>query len=870
MTPERWQQIRAAYEQVVVLNLSERLPQLHKIAVDDPELRQEVESLLIYEDRAESAFLNRPAADLLKPESFTECHPSRVGRRIGVYQIIEEIGHGGMGEVYRAARVDGQYTKEVAVKLVRSGYDTSLILERFRHERQILATLDHPNIARLLDGGTTEEGIPYLVMELIDGLPIDRYCDEHGLGITERLGLFVQVCSAVQYAHQRLVVHRDLKPSNILVTADAAPKLLDFGIAKILDPAAETEVTLVRPMTPEYASPEQIRGEAISTASDVYSLGVVLFRLLTGQSPYCVDPCNPADLVRAVAEAEPDRPSAVVAAKAMSGGPDAPKPLPLGPEAAPTKLRRILKGDLDNIALKALRKEPEQRYSSVEQLASDIGRHLRGLPVTATQGSWSYRADKFAKRHKIAILATAIILVTLLGGIAATFREARIARKQATIASAERARAEKRFNDVRQLANSLLFEIHDSIKDLPGSTPTRKLLVTRALQYLDSLSQEAKGDPSLQRELAAAYQRIGDVQGQPRQANLGDPQGAAASYRKALAIRESLAKSDPGNLDIRRDLVPSYGKLSDLLRTMGDLNGAIDYSRKQFETAQHVYQSDPGNIANRVLFGTYCMDHGYKQATIGGERAAGLENMRQGALVLEKVVADQPQNMYARRILGLSYSRTAELLRAKPSERSQALSFDKKSLAVNLALVSADPNNADYRRLVAYNQFDLAALLADMNDLKGALIKDREALVSFQTLAANDPASTQFQQDIAEVHGHMGELLARALDFSHAIPELKTSLAALDKVPIARNPHLEVGQIELSDQFWLGKAHTGLAFSKQFAVHKKQEHCSEAVTWFRKCLPGFVALRRDRSGYDGPDRVPAIESAIAQCRSEAK
>jgi len=306
MTPERWQQVRGIFDQATSLPATERPAYLDQACTADPDLRREVDSLLLAHHEAGTEFLNTPAINLSRPA------PSRVGRRIGAYNIIEEIGRGGMGEVYRAGRADGQYEKEVAIKLVRGGYNTASVLERFRHERQILASLDHPNIARLLDGGTTDEGLPYLVMELIEGTPIDQYCDAHKLGVNERLGLFVQVCSAVQYAHQRLVIHRDIKPGNILVTKEGVPKLLDFGIAKILDPAASAATTVAGPMTPEYASPEQIRGEPITTATDVYSLGVVLYQLLTGRSPYPKNTNVPHEFARAICEIEPERPSSVV------------------------------------------------------------------------------------------------------------------------------------------------------------------------------------------------------------------------------------------------------------------------------------------------------------------------------------------------------------------------------------------------------------------------------------------------------------------------------------------------------------------------------------------------------------------------------
>lgn len=308
MNAEQWKRVKQLLDEVIALDPAERGDHLHHACDGDRELRLEVESLLSSHERAGTGFLETPAVDLQQRQPAAH---KRVGSRIGAYDILEEIGHGGMGEVYRASRADGQFTKDVAVKLVRGGFDTVTVIGRFRHERQILAGLEHPNIARLLDGGTTEDGIPYLVMELVNGTPIDEYCRTHRLDVSSRLKLFLQVCAAVQYAHQRLVIHRDIKPGNILVTEEGVPKLLDFGIAKILDPDASSEATL-SPLTPQYASPEQIRGEPITTATDVYSLGVVLYLLLTGHSPYPGSTRTPHEFARAICEWEPERPSTAI------------------------------------------------------------------------------------------------------------------------------------------------------------------------------------------------------------------------------------------------------------------------------------------------------------------------------------------------------------------------------------------------------------------------------------------------------------------------------------------------------------------------------------------------------------------------------
>ena len=313
MNSERWQQVKHALDSVLALQFAQRPPYLEKLSSSDPDLHREVESLLHSQAQAESSFLRDPAMAVLP--GFEAPSMARTGRRIGAYDILEEIGRGGMGEVYRAVRADGEFDREVAVKLVRSGFDSQFILERFRHERQILAGLDHPNIARLLDGGTTDDGIPYLVMELVEGTPIDAHCEIHSLSITHRLELFLPVCAAVHNAHQHLVIHRDLKPGNILVTPDDVPKLLDFGIAKIVSPSGGLDTTLLHALTPEYASPEQLRGQPVSTASDVYSLGVVLYQLLTGRAPYAGYAMSAPDLARAICELELIRPSTAAAGR---------------------------------------------------------------------------------------------------------------------------------------------------------------------------------------------------------------------------------------------------------------------------------------------------------------------------------------------------------------------------------------------------------------------------------------------------------------------------------------------------------------------------------------------------------------------------
>ena len=511
-----------------------------------------------------------------EPDNFFSCESLRQsgflpGQVIDRYRIIREIGRGGMGAVFLAERADDEYQHQVAIKLIKRGTDTDSVLRQFRNERQILAGFSHPNIARLLDGGTTESGLPYFVMEYVDGVSIDEYCKQHALSVRERLKLFREICAAVSYAHGRLVVHRDIKRSNILVTNDGTPKLLDFGIAKILqegnEPPQIATATGARLMTPEYASPEQLRGEPVTTVSDVYSLGIVLYELLTGQSPYASKASTPGDFAKVANELQPRKPSTAAGDRSR--------------QQSVISNPRVLKGDLDNIVLMALRKEPQRRYQSVDRLSEDIRRHLDQLPVLARKDTFGYRSSKFVRRNRPAWQRPRLCSSVL---VAASW-----------LHIAKRHELRRRFNDVRKLANNVLFDYHDAIKELPGATKVRERLVKDALSYLDSLAAEAYGDPELQRELAAAYERVGDVRGGSSGGSLGDRMGALESYSTALRIREALFAAKPADRAARRGLANSNKKIGQILLDTKKPGDGVDHLRKALALDLEAVREQPGD-----------------------------------------------------------------------------------------------------------------------------------------------------------------------------------------------------------------------------------------------------------------------------------
>ena len=768
MTPERWREIQGLLHDALERPSSERGAFLEQACADDATLRSEVLSLLSSADEA-GDFLETP----MVPDADGVAAEEPLRRRIGPYLVDRLLGRGGMGSVYLAVRADEQYEKRVAIKVVARG--TDFVLRRFRQERQILAGLEHPNIARLLDGGNTDDGLPYFVMEYVEGEPITTFCDRGGLGVEERLFLFRAVCGAVHFAHQNLIVHRDIKPGNILATADGVPKLLDFGIAKLLNPdpapqASDTTVAGLRLFTPEYASPEQIRGERITTSSDVYSLGALLYELLTGRRPYRVKSRTTEEIARAVLEEEPEKPSTAVT-RPREGGAMADARV-----GEPQKLKRLLSGDLDTIVLKAMRKEPHRRYASAEQLSEDIRRHLEELPVTARKDTVRYRMEKFLRRHKAGVAAAALVFLSLIGGIVATSWQARIARR-------EHERAERRFKDVRRLSNSFLFEFHDAIQNLAGSTPARELLVKRALEYLGTLAREAGGDSSLQSELAEAYEKLGEILGGSG-ANLGDTAGAVATYRAALGIREALLAADPKSAADADALASCLETLAGILGRAGNADEAFRLVQRALGIRERLVKADPRSPALRrgLARAHFSLSNELELLNRPRDQIAEMEKARG---LFEALAAEDPKNLRDRRSLALSHKYIASTHFAL-GETDLALEGYRKSEAIERELLAADPTNALYKRDLSHSYAGIGEVFFALGRIAEGAESYRKAIAIRKELADADPKNAGIQLALARgyfqlgrQHNHFGDPRAAFESFGRAIPIFE-ALAAAD------------------------------------------------------------------------------------------
>ena len=726
---ETWARISELFGELLDLPSQERPAFLAQIRRTDPRVAEELASLLEHDGLDEffpALPAQGPAPDAL------------LGRAIGAYRLVGLLGQGGMGAVYLAERNDGAFTKQVAVKLLA----TVLVQarDRFLRERDVLAKLDHPNIARLLDGGATPDGWLYLVMEYVDGVPIDRYCTEHDLSVDERLALLRQVCDGVAHAHQNLIVHCDIKPENILVTSNGTVKLLDFGIAKLLD--ASASATLFRPSTPAFSSPEQLQGDPVTTSSDVYSIGVLAYVLLTGRGPYLIKSGRIDEIVRAALTAE--------AVKAS-----------LLPDLPHQRVRR-LRGDLDNILAKAVARDPSRRYQSVQQLADDIDAHRGGFPVRARPDGVGYRLRKFVGRHRVATVTAALAVVVLLASVVITTRQALV--------------AERRFEDLRELARVVVFDVNDSLATIPGTTATRKLIVETALRYLDLLSAERASDPALDAEVASAYIRIGKVQGGAFLPNLGDSAGAVSSFRKALLAADRM----PRNVQLDQLCIEArinIGLLAvDPAAGAPEFDAAILAAERQFAT----HKNDVEIL--RLIATAY---HG--RATIGHLTSHQPDNeamSRREIEVLQRVQLISPGSWQDAISLTRAFGQLALSLGQK-LDHPGALAVLYRARDVVAASLEANPRNQQLVRTLAENRLRAAPVLLALGRVRDAEQELSAAIGLLEPLVASDPQNMQYKADLSYAWLHLGDVkraegdLAKALSFHRRALALRRERAAL-------------------------------------------------------------------------------------------
>ena len=718
----RWLRIQQVLDAALDAATGDREALLDEACAGDDELRAEVARLLDCCDQAPE-FLEEPAAEFAGPLlAGAAAADVTVGEQIGAYRIVAEAGRGGMGTVHLAERSDDQYRKRVALKVVGRSLDRTHAVRRFLEERQILASMEHPDIARLLDGGVTDDGLPWFVMEYVEGTPIDRYCDEHGLSVRDRLRLFCRICDAVQYAHRNLVIHRDLKPSNILVTADGDVKLLDFGIARLLSSEGDTArtVTMLHPLTPEYASPEQVRGAATTTATDVYSLGVLLFRLLTGLSPYSTqDDTGAFAVARAVLETDPDRPSTVTI-RASSAGADA-AAIAASRGTTPDGLRRRLAGDLDAITLKALEKDPARRYGSVDHLAADIRRSLACRPVLARPVTLRYRSAHFVRRNRIPVAAAALVATALLAGTAVAAWQARYAASQARIAAIERDRARIEAANAAQIS-TFLTELFDATNyNRRGDTITARQLLDHGAARVRT---ELAGQPEVQARMMTV---IGSSY-----LSMRLPQQARELLEPAL--EQQLERYDSGH--------------ADLVRTLNEL-GATMRELSEFDDAAVLHERAV-EMSRRILGDS-------AEETAVSLAGLGLARQLQGRYddaeaMLRQALAFQPHTPAARnhRAMVLSNVGWLEEARGNPAAAESAFA---ESLAIRRELLGPmHPQLA----LALYN---LSYMRMRMGDLASAEPLAREGLDMSRALFGDrHPSVTAHRMNLANLMRRSGRL----------------------------------------------------------------------------------------------------------------
>lgn len=827
----RWEAVRELVAEALDLDGPAREALLERKASGDQGLLREVRELLELESRAERIFA---AADRTRGAANEPLNP---GTRIERWRLERKLGEGGMGVVWLAQREDtGQ---RVALKLLHLPLLTVSARRRFDVEQRALARLEHPGITRLIDGGVSASGVPFLATEWVDGPTLNAWCDERRLCLDARVRLFIDVCAAVHAAHQRLVVHGDIKPSNVLVSREGCVKLCDFGIARLLDADdASTTRSAVRALTPRHASPEQIHGDPVTTASDVYSLGALLYELLCGVAAHDAPTRSTAELERLVCEQVPLRPSAVAAqASAAARSTDR------------GELARALRGDLDAIAMQCLAKDPQARYASAAALADDLRRHLRHEPVRARPEALAYVARRFVRRHRLPVALAGLALVALVAGTLVALDQAREAREAERREAQARAQAEERYAAVRKLATVLVFDAHDSIRNLPGSTAARELLADAAAQQLDQLARGAAGERELERELARAYVRLGDALGRPVEANLGRTSESRARYETALEF----ADRDENDLALR---AWTRTQLADLLLYESRTDDASALYEKALALRQQLGERAPHEWSTNPTLGYL---HG--QLTDVRTRQGHLEEAAQHAQAAlefaERALDQQPLESAWIEGLAMCLQRLASLALAR-REIDTASSLLERASATIQPLAARSGASARVRQRAAQIAGEHGLALARAGRRDEARASHEHAVELHRSLLAVDPQSAAFRDDLAVALRRLGALEAGAGQAERALALLSEALE-LTRV----NRDLDAQSAKAARAFAVAADELG-------GVLAKLERDAEAIASHEQSLAIFAALATQSPDDASAQRGHAVAcSMLAQARATA-
>jgi tetratricopeptide (TPR) repeat protein len=809
--------VRALFDAVEPLPAPEREQRL-AASGEPPEVVAEVRALLQAEAASATGFLEQPAA------AATAIAP---GQRLGPWRLVSLLGRGGMGEVWEAARDDGQFQGRAAVKLLKAGLDSAAVLDRFAQERQALARLSHPHIARLFDAGATPAGAPYVVMEHVDGQPIDRACE--GLPIDARLQLFLQLTDAVAYAHRRLLVHRDLKPGNVLVDREGQVKLLDFGIAKALDPAegdAATTQAGERPFTPLYASPEQVRGEPVTTATDIYSLGVLLYGLLTGERPYGRTATTAAEAARSVLEEEPSRPSAVERA-----------------DPAWLQTRRQLEGDLDHIVLKALEKAPERRYASVEALAADLRAYLGGYPVSAQAPSPGYVLGKFVRRHRWAVLAGTLGGLGLAMGLSAALMQERVAAAAGTLglaaglvmalvqarrAALARGLAERRLAAVRGIVSDVMTRHADAVHHLPGGLQLKAEALRNMLSQLEQLGAEVEDDPAFAGEMAMAWSRLAELGARSGMLSLQDP-AAETQARRALQRFERGEPAHAGSelyylwwaraWRTRAHEARGRRDLDEALRCLAQMQAVSERGLQRHTASAHLWH-DLGTAW--MLRGQ--MHDSVAQVSLDNAEEA-LRCFAQAEPWFEKAGAaggmPQEDTLASRHQLA-TLAGARMLVALKLDRLDEAQAHGQRALALREENLARWPESAPFHDTLATEASNLAYVRLQAGDAAGALVVAERAAAVLTALLAADPGQAQAASNLRRFGLHRARALRLLGRGTEALPllDLLLQVEGAAPGPVAlrwrargelERAHLALALGDADARAWAGRAAASFA-----------------------------------------------------------